>query len=325
MKTPRISLALALAATLGAPIPFLLHAEEGGSGHYLPGAMSSFMDSVPAAETFLMRLNAVSYEGTFSKDLTLPFAGLSAGGVDAQSFASGLTVLWRPAFDPGDRWSYAISATVPWVWMDVSANIDATLPGGLPITLRRSDSVDGLGDIVLMPLMLNYKISDDFSANFRLGIYAPTGDYEVGRLANPGKNYWTYEPTFALMYLGKKNGFEASLFTGMDFNTENEDTNYRTGSQLHVDGTVAQHFPLAGGLAGVGINAYWYEQVTGDGGSGATLGDFKGRTAGLGPVLSYASKIGGHDVIAELKWLHEMETRRRLEGDYVWLKVIYKF
>lgn len=302
-----------------------LQAEEGGSGHYLPGSMSSFMDSVPAGETFLARLNALYYEGSYSKELALPFAGLRAGNVDANSFATGLTLLWRPPLDLGDKWSYAISATVPWVWMDVSADIDATLPGGLPATIRRSDRVDGLGDIVLMPLMINYKASDDFSVNFRVAAYAPTGDYEVGRLANPGKNYWTFEPTLALMYFGQKNGFEASLFTGMSFNTENEDTNYKTGNQFHIESTLAQHFPLAGGLAGVGVNGFWYEQVTGDSGSGARVGDFKGSTAGLGPVLSYATKIGGHDLIAEVKWLHEMDTSKRLEGDYVWFKLIYKF
>lgn len=302
-----------------------LRAEEGGSGHYLPGSMSSFADTVPPGETFLARLNAIYYDGSFSKDLKMPFAGLRAGAVDANSFASGLTLLWRPSLDLGENWSFAMSATIPWVWMDVSATIDATLPGGTPVSLHRSDSVDGLGDIVIQPVMLNYKFTNDFSANFRIGAYAPTGDYEVGRLANPGKNYWTIEPTLALMYFGQKNGFEASLFTGISFNTENDDTNYKTGNQFHMDGTLAQHFPLAGGLVGLGVNGFWYEQVTGDSGAGANFGDFKGSTAGLGPVISYATKIGGHDLVAELKWLHEMDTSKRLEGDYIWFKLIYKF
>ena len=30
-------------------------------------------------------------------------------------------------------------------------------------------------------------------------------------------------------------------------------------------------------------------------------------------------------MLAELKWLHEVEARKRLEGDYIWLKVIFKF
>ncbi len=28
-----------------------------------------------------------------------------------------------------------------------------------------------------------------------LPVYAPTGDYQVGRLANPGLDYWTFDPS----------------------------------------------------------------------------------------------------------------------------------
>ncbi|MCB1242434.1 MAG: transporter [Verrucomicrobiae bacterium] len=295
-----------------------LRGEEGGSGHYLPGSMSSFLDAVPPKETFIVRYNLLYYEGVRDiKSLPLPIAGLDAAGVNASSWANGLTFLWRPSVDLGsDRLSYALSATIPVVSMDVSAQVGP---------INRSDQLDALGDIVLMPLMFNYQFSEDFNASARLGIYAPTGDYEVGRLANTGKNFWTFEPTVGLMYFGKENGIEASLFNGVSLNTENEDTNYQSGAQFHVDGTLAQHFPIFGGLAGVGLNGYWYEQVVGDRGTGAFLGDFKGRTAGLGPVLSFAGKLGGLDMVTELKWLHEMETKNRLQGDYVWLKVVLKF
>ncbi len=306
--------------TLIAFTPLIATAEEGGSGHYLPGSMSSFADAVPPSETFITRFNFVNYSGDFNKGQPLPMAGLSVLGVDADSTAAGITMLWRPPLDIGENWSYAMSATIPYVWMDVTGGVTAGL-----VTKSVSDSEDGIGDIVLMPLMLNYKACDDVNFNFRIAAYAPTGEYEVGRLANTGKNFWTIEPAVAAMYFGKENGIEASLFLGADFNFENGDTNYQSGTQLHLDGTLAQHFPLWGGLAGVGVNAYWYEQVQGDSGAGANFGDFKGRTAGLGPVVSYVTKIGGQDVIAELKWLHEFETKRRMEGDYIWFKALLKF
>ena len=295
-------------------------AEEGGSGHYLPGSMASFTDSVPLEEAFVARYNLINYNGSVSANQLLPIAGVQTLGADATIWGHGLTLLWRPPIDLGDRWSYALSTTVPFMLADVSANV--TVGSN---TVRRTSSVDGLGDIVLMPLMLNYNVSPNLNVNFRTGIYAPTGNYEVGRLANKGKNFWTIEPTLGLMYFGVDNGREASLFLGVDFNTENPDTHYRSGTQLHVDGTAAQHFPLLGGLAGVGINGYWYEQVSGDSGSGATFGDFKARSAGLGPVLSHVIKVKAVDIIAEAKWLHEFETKKRLEGDIVWFKLIFKF
>jgi hypothetical protein len=213
-----------------------------------------------------------------------------------------------------------MSATIPYVDVDISA--DVLTPLG---TIRREDAISGLGDIVLMPVMLNHAISPDFSINYRLGVYAPTGRYEVGRLANTGKNFWTLEPTVGFMYFGRENGREASVFLGADYNFENPDTDYQSGVQAHVDSTFAQHFPLWGGLAGLGINGYWYEQLEGDSGAGATLGDFKGRTAGFGPVLSYSTKIGGINVVTEAKWLHEFETKLRPAGDFIWFKLVAQF
>ena len=297
------------------------HAEEGGSGHYQPGSMASFADGVPLDETFIVRYNFLMWDASAEATRTIPIANLVTLGADIESYANGLTFLWRPPFgEINDCWSYAMSATIPYVDLDITADIVTPLG-----TVRRGDSISGIADIVFMPVMLNQNFTDDFNINYRLGAYAPTGRYEVGRLANTGKNYWTLEPTVGFMYFGKKNGREASLFLGGDYNFENPDTNYQTGVQVHVDGTLAQHFSLWGGLAGVGVNGYWYEQVEGDSGSGATFGDFIARTAGLGPVLSYASKIGNVDVIGELKWLHEFETRNRPEGDYVWFKFLMKF
>jgi len=297
-----------------------LHAEEGGSGHYLPGAMASFVDAVPPAETVITRYNMVYYDGAIGADQPLPIAGVDTLGAEATSWAHGLTFLWRPPLELGDRWSYALSATVPFLWMDVTANVTAGTT-----TVQRTSSVNALGDVVLMPLMVNYHVSSNLNANFRLGAYAPTGDYEVGRLANTGKNFWTVEPTLALMYFGVKNGIEASVFVGADFNAENPDTSYQSGTQFHVDGTLAQHFPLFGGLAGVGANGFWYDQLTGDSGAGATFGDFEGHTTGVGPVASYVFKLGKVDMIAEVKWLHELDTQRRMEGDTVWFKLVAKF
>ena len=305
---------------LGLPFYPLVQAEEGGSGHYLPGSMSDFMDAVPAQETFIARYNLIYYDGSASATQPLPIAAMQTLGAAATIWGHGLTLLWRPPIELGDRWSYALSATVPFMWAEVSANVTVG-----PKTGQISSRVNGLGDIVLMPLMLNYNINSNLNVNFRTGIYAPTGDYEVGRLANTGKNFWTLEPTLALIYFGVNNGREASIFVGADFNTENPDTDYQSGTQFHVDGTLAQHFPLFGGLAGVGANGFWYEQITGDSGSGTNLGAFESQTTGVGPVVSYIFKIGRVDLLAEAKWLHEVDTTKRLEGDIVWFKLIAKF
>ncbi len=190
--------------------------------------MASFIDGVPLSETFLMRLNVIRYNGSAALDKPIPIAGLSTLGARASSWGLGLTMLWRPSLDLDERWSYVISATIPYLWMDVTAHVATTLPGGASACVERSSSTNGLGDIVLMPLMLNHNVDPDFDLNFRVGAYAPSGNHELGRLANTVRNFWTIEPVLGLMYLGQKNGIEGSLFLGADFNTTNNDTDYRS-------------------------------------------------------------------------------------------------
>jgi hypothetical protein len=263
----------------------------------------------------------VHYEGKVTANRALPIAGLTAINAEAESTAVGLSIFWRPEWgEIGENWGYAMSATIPLVDMEVSADVAAG-----PGTIRRSDSASGLGDVILMPLMFNYKVNPDLNVNMRLSLYAPTGSYEVGRLANTGKNFWSVEPTVALMYFGQQNGIEASLFGGLTINQENPDTDYRSGNQFHLDGTLAQHFPFAGGLNSVGITGYYYKQVTGDSGSGATFGDFKARTVGIGPSVSYVGKLNSSELLAELKWLRETSTQNRLRGDTIFLKAMLKY
>jgi hypothetical protein len=169
--------------------------------------------------------------------------------------------------------------------------------------------------------MLGWTNGTDFKYDVRLGVYTPSGSYEKGQLANAGRNYWTFEPSASFSWLSTKIGTEVTIFTGFDVNTKNNDTDYQSGASYHLDGTVAQHLPLFGGFAGVGANGFVYYQITEDSGGGATLGGFEGRTIGVGPVVSYAHKIGSVDFAGEVKWLPEVDVQNRLKGDYVWVKL----
>jgi hypothetical protein len=125
--------------------------------------------------------------------------------------------------------------------------------------------------------------------------------------------------------LSSKIGTEVSLYSGIDFNTENADVDYTSGTSLHFDLTVAQHLPLFGGFVGVGANGFYYRQLSGDSGSAALLGDFKGQTYGVGPVLSCVRQVGKTQLLAEVKWLPELDTDKRMEGDYIWFKFGFLF
>jgi hypothetical protein len=242
--------------------------------------------------------------------------------MDAEAYANTIVALYQTPLQLLGGY-YAVGVAVPYVWLEVKGEVRLTGPGGATITSTKRDTAEGIGDITLYPFMLGWTaLKGDLKYDVRLGIYAPTGGYDESELANVGKNYWTFEPAVSLSYISSKIGLELSAFAGLDFNTENNDTDYQSGTQFHIDITVAEHLPFLGGIIGVGANGFYYDQVSGDSGSGAAiLGDFEGRTVGVGPVLSYARKVRGKDLVAELKWLPEFDVKNRLEGDYVWFKL----
>ena len=59
---------------------------------------------------------------------------------------------------------------------------------------------------------------------------------------------------------------------------------------------------------------YHYQQLTGDGGAGAKLGDFKGRVTALGPAMNYTFTLGQTPVSTNLRYLKEFNAKNWLEG-----------
>jgi len=69
-KRPRL---LALAIATGAAWPTAAFAEEGGSGHYAPGASASFVDALPGRPGLAVANYFMYYDSSASG--TLPIGG----------------------------------------------------------------------------------------------------------------------------------------------------------------------------------------------------------------------------------------------------------
>jgi hypothetical protein len=286
-------------------------AAEGGAGVYLLGTFGPQTGILPEAGTYLTNY---SYYYTANAGRTSE-GGLIRADLTVDVFSNFTTVthvtdwtLWGG--------QYGFGVFVPAVY----AEYDASIQIG-PLTGRFSDDNCGLGDIVLTPLLLGWH---DGNSHF-LGItnvYFPTGSYNTGTGVNLGKNRYAVEPALGYTYLNEENGRELSLGLGYTVNFKNTETDYRTGDEFHADLLLAQHLP--NGMM-LGTAGYWYEQVTGDSGAGAILGDFKGRVYGLGPILSYNTTISDHLFAISFKYYWEFEAKNRLEGDAAFLQLTYQF
>ncbi len=288
------------------------YAEEGGSGHYVPGNVATLIDAAPTQPGWLIQPLFLNYNADFSSTINVPIAGLISTGLDStvNSFTLGGFYTFEESVLGAH---YSAGIYLPYIDMEVTGNVGS---------LSRTDKVSGLGDTTLIPVMLAWK-SSSWQFGAFLPIYAPTGDYEVGRLANPGLNYWTFDPTVSASYGSEQTGFNFGAHSGVTFNTENNDTNYKSGSVLHAEVSVQQLLPLGKGLLGFGVNGFIYEQISADSGSGANS-DFKGRSLGIGPVLDYIIPTESGALVFEVKWLPELNTKNRLEGDYLWFKAAWQ-
>ena len=237
------------------------------------------------------------------------------------------TVLWvAPRQVLGGN--LGLGLLVPVGWVDISVDVDAlatlTIGGDGPLsgtTLQRgnqlalSDDTVNFGDPVLQAI-LGWQ-SGYWHWNVAGLLNVPIGAYNKDDLANVGFNRWVFDASGAFTWFDPARGHEASVVAGFTFNGENPDTNYRTGTEFHVEFALMQHFSKAFAVGLVGLH---YEQLTGDSGAGATLGSFKGRTTAIGPNINYNLQLGQLPVSTQLRWYHELDVKNRLEGDIVFFQ-----
>jgi hypothetical protein len=291
-------------------------AGEGGTSHVMPGANATLVDLPPTSPGGFVKPMFIHYRGDASARVPTAAGVVANLSADADTLVLGGGYGFEQTVLGGAH--YSVAAFLPYSWLKISGNSAAL--GGLQI----GNSVTGLGDLTLVPVLLGWK-ADDWQYDFLLPIYAPTGNYEVGRLGNTGLNYWTVDPIVGVAYSNTRSGLTAAAHLGYAINTENNATRYKSGNVLHLDMAVQQILPLGAGMATIGVEAWYFQQLTCDSGAGATLGCFKGRTTGIGPVLGYIQPIGNEKLLFELKWLPELDTENRLKGDYLWLKMVYTF
>jgi hypothetical protein len=294
--------AAGLAAALALATPAA--ATEGGGGHYPNGAEDFMVGALPPPGTYF-----INYLSWYSADSFRDDNGDKLfDDFDLDVVANTLRLVHVTDYKfLGANW--AVHAFLPLVNVDVSRRI-------APPFDRESDSRFGLGDIIIDPFILGWH-GKNWHLITGLDIYVPTGAYDKNDLANIGRNYWTFEPVVAFTYLSD-GGFEASAKLMYAFNTENNDTNYQSGQEFHMDYTLGYHT----GPWSLGIGGYYYQQTTDDEVNGRTFMDgFRGRAFAIGPQVKYDYQ----NMAFTLKYQAETNVENRPDGNSLWFKFLYAF
>lgn len=284
-------------------------AAEGGHGAYLMGLRGPGAALAPPEGIFLQN-NVYYYEGKNQANRPFPLGGgQTVAGIDAKVRLSLPSITWSTPFEVlGGRVLFSALLPVGGPIVDVGGTVSSPFVRR-SISAARSDDIIAVGDPALSSAIA-WK-SGHFHWSLGLTGFVPVGDYREGALANVANHRAALDPNLAFTWFDPEIGLDVSLAAGVTFNAENRYTRYRTGNEFHIDWAVTQNLTKD---FSVGVFGYHYEQLTGDSGPGASLGDFKGRVTALGGTLGYNFKIGALPVSTKLRVFREFNVRNRLEG-----------
>lgn len=290
-------------------------ADEGGIGFWLPGQMGS-LAAVPGEPGWVLPILYLHTSSSAGAERVFPRGGRLTAGVDGTADL----VLVAPTYTfetPVAGGQASLGTGIGGGRMRVGVDATLTGSGGAALSGSESDSLTGWADLYPTGSVKWNRGVHNYIAYLAGGI--PVGSYSAGRLANLGLNHWSLDAGGGYTYLNPKSGMEFSAVLGFTYNFENHDTNYRNGTDAHLDWAASYFFKPT---AHAGVAGYSYRQVSGDSGSGATLGDFKSSVNGIGPQIGYTFQIGRKKYYANLRGYWEWGAKNRAEGWDVWLTLV---
>ena len=283
-------------------------AVEGGLGRPISGMqIAPFAGVIPPEPGLAVATGETYYEGSIGGGLSVPIAGLLVSNVDVKASFTPIALfyIWPT---PTKEWNFASSVSFPLAWFEVEANFSLGR-----LSVRKTDSTFGLFDLVFTPIVASHHFSQTDHIAFSFTFWAPTGSYETGKLVNLSQNTWTFIPGVAYTKILPEDNIELTGIWQMEFDTENPATHFQNGILSDLEVLAIKRFK--NGL-GIGFIESWIQQVTDDGGpTGDALNGFVGRAFGIGPIVTYSTKLGKSHLDLSARWIHDFDVSKRVEGD----------
>jgi hypothetical protein len=292
-------------------------AVEGGLGRPISGAAIAPYAGLGSPEPgFAAAIGEAYYDGSISGAIPIGNFNITLGIDMAVSFTPiAVSYIWPTA---SKQWSFASAVTFPFAYVDVEANGTVGRFSG-----RKTDHTFGLFDLAFTPIAASYSISQTDHVAFSLTIWAPTGRYDPNRLATLSLNNWTVIPGLAYTKLFPKQNIELTGIWQLQFYTENPATNYQNGVLSDLEATAIKRFKCG---AGIGVIGGWIEQLSDDTGPTADrFHGFSGRAFGVGPIITYTTKIGKSLLDLNARFIPEFGNEKRVQGNLFQFAATLKF
>jgi hypothetical protein len=288
-------------------------ADAGGASYWLPGTFGSLV-AAPGVPGWAYSTIYLHIHETARGDKEFVRGGSIVAGLNAtgDALVQGLTYTFATPVLGGQA-----AVTVLGVPGHVDVGVDATLTGprGNRISGTVTDSRTTFTDVFYQgTLKWNQGVHNTM---VYLTGNIPSGTYDPNRLANLSFGFVAVDAGAGYTYLDPKTGHEFSIAGGLTYNFINPDLQYQNGIDFHVDWGASQ---FVSKNVHLGLAGYFFQQLTGDSGAGAKLGEFKGRAVGIGPQIGFLFPLGKeHQGYLNLKAYKDIAVENRPEGYTAWV------
>ncbi|MBU3622004.1 transporter [Polynucleobacter sp. CS-Odin-A6] len=280
-------------------------ADEGGSAFWLSGQYAS-MAAVPSSPGWSLVTMPYIYSGNADKSKTFQ----NGKSVNAGLSTRESIVLFQLGYSSEEK----ILGGQPYIGVGWgpganSTSAFASINANRSVELNRSNSVVGSQDIYPLASLSWNKGNNNFMTYLTGDI--PVGTYNPDSLATIGLGHAAIDTGGGYTYLNSATGLEFSGVLGATYNWMNQQTNYQSGIDSHLDWSVSQFLSASWQ---VGIAGYVYYQLTGDSGSGNKVGAFKSQIAAIGPQIGYLFNINKKQAYINVRAYKEFWAQNRVEG-----------
>lgn len=298
---PIVSAFVAMAVCTTIPAVNQARADEFAFSSYGLGGAAFGAGVTPPAGTYVTFVSAY-YDGEISGPVTIGGRVFELG-LGAKFFSQATNIMYVPERKVLGA-NVGLSVTIPVGHIEIEASVAG------PLGNTVSESVDGWGFGDLNARAQLGWSRPEFSHTAYVQAIAPTGRYSPNGLQpNIGLNRPGVDLGWAFTWTASK--FQLNGATGVTFNAKNEDTDYDSGTDFHVEWAVG--YEICKGLI-VGPTGYSYRQLTGDSGLGAVLGPFRGDVDAIGGGFSYTTLVGSTPLILNARHYEEYNAEKRMDG-----------
>jgi hypothetical protein len=283
--------------------------------------LTSFLDGGPPAGPGFYFTQYVQY---YTSDQLNDDSGndMNVPGTDIEAWVSLTQFIYQSDTELlfGGKWG--LDVIVPYA--SISTSYDAGVPGP-------EDNGGGFGDILVGPFLqwdpIMGKNGPRFMHRIELQMIFPTGKYDDDKELNPGSNFFSFNPSWAgTLFITPK--WTVSTRLHYLWNAENDDPNRAYGAASDTQAGQAIHVNFASAyevipkMLRLGINGYYFKQITDTKVNGDSVSGSKEKVFGIGPGALFSFSPDSH---LFFNAYFETDAENRPEGTRSSLRFVHHF